>query len=113
MRPIHAAFLLGPLLPLLVAIDLHAGSAPATNPIGRVGWRGDGSGHYPEAAPPLAWSKSPDGKTHNILWQRRMPSYSWATPLVVGDRLFVRAEPYDLVCLDKNTGKVLWHRTHG
>jgi hypothetical protein len=87
--------------PLFGAAGLRAASAPASTP---VGWRGDGSGHYPGATPPLTWSKSSDGKTKNILWQKKMPSYSWATPLVVGDRLIVRAEPYDLVCLDKNSG---------
>ena len=78
-----------------------------------VGWRGDGTGHYPDATPPAFWSKTADGKTTNILWQKKFPHYSWASPLVVGDKLFVRSEPYDLVCLDRNSGKVLWVRAHG
>ncbi|MFI5378190.1 MAG: PQQ-binding-like beta-propeller repeat protein [Tepidisphaerales bacterium] len=77
------------------------------------GWRGDGTGHFADAKPPADWSKAADGKMRHILWQVKLPHYSWATPLIVGDRLFVRSEPYDLLCFDKNTGKLMWVRSHG
>jgi outer membrane protein assembly factor BamB len=37
-----------------------------------------------------------------------LPHRSNATPIVVGDRVFVMAEPDELLCLDKNSGKILW-----
>jgi outer membrane protein assembly factor BamB len=78
-----------------------------------VGWRGDGTGHYPDATPPTTWSRSEGGETKNILWQTKLPCYSWATPIIVGDKIFVRSEPYDLICLNKKDGKILWIRSHG
>lgn len=77
-----------------------------------IGWRGDGSGCYPGANPPTTWSRNDAGEKKNILWEVKMPCYSWAMPVIVGDRLFVRSDPYDMVCMDKNTGKLLWIRSH-
>ena len=37
-----------------------------------------------------------------------LPGRSTSTPILVGDRLFVMAEPDELLCLDKNTGRILW-----
>jgi hypothetical protein len=78
-----------------------------------VGWRGDGTGTYPDAHPPLVWSRKDTGERKNILWETKLPCYSWATPIIVGDRIYVRSEPYDLVCLHKNDGKILWIRSFG
>ncbi len=52
----------------------------------------------------------PDVKydTKNILWMTQLPGRSTSTPIVVGDQLFVLAEPDEMLCIDKNTGKVLW-----
>jgi outer membrane protein assembly factor BamB len=77
-----------------------------------VGWRGDGTGCYPNASPPIMWSRSESGEKQNILWETKLPSYSWATPLIVGDKIFVRSEPFDLICLNKTEGKILWIRSH-
>ncbi len=30
------------------------------------------------------------------------------SPVVVGDKLFLESDPHDLICMDKNSGKVLW-----
>lgn len=46
--------------------------------------------------------------TKNMVWTTELPQRSNATPIVVGDRLFVMAEPDELICLDKKTGRVLW-----
>ena len=46
----------------------------------------------------------------NIAWIAPMPGLSEATPVIVGDRIFTTAHPYNLVCVDKKTGKVLWIR---
>ena len=49
----------------------------------------------------------------NIVWVARLPERSNAPPIVVGDRLFVTAEPDELLCLDKRTGRTLWRRLSG
>jgi outer membrane protein assembly factor BamB len=46
--------------------------------------------------------------TKNILWMTPLPGRSTATPIMVGDRLFVMAEPDELLCVDKNNGHILW-----
>ena len=46
----------------------------------------------------------------NIAWMTRLPERTNACPLVVGDRIFTPAEPDELLCLDKATGKILWRR---
>ena len=53
----------------------------------------------------------PRYETKNVLWTCRLPSYSNAQPIIVGDRIFVMSESEDLVCVDKNTGKILWKRS--
>jgi outer membrane protein assembly factor BamB len=47
-------------------------------------------------------------ETRNIAWMSELPGRSTSTPIIVGERLFVMAEPDELVCLDKNTGRILW-----
>jgi hypothetical protein len=46
----------------------------------------------------------------NILWMAELPERTNASPIIVGDRIFTPAEPDELLCLDKKTGKVLWRR---
>src|SRR4051812_37465751 len=81
------------------------------SPAHPVGWRGDGTGRFPGATPPTTWSRGANGERKNILWEAKLPCYSWATPIVVGNKVFTRSEPYDLICLDKNTGRILWIRS--
>jgi outer membrane protein assembly factor BamB len=78
-----------------------------------VGWRGDGSGCYPDAKPPTVWTRRDSGERKHILWETKLPCYSWSTPIIVGDKIFVRSEPYDLICLSKKDGKILWIRSFG
>jgi RNA polymerase sigma-70 factor (ECF subfamily) len=86
--------------------------ATAAWPVGKVvGWRGDGTGRYPDANPPTTWSRTEKGEKKNIAWETKMPCYTWSTPIIVGDKIFTRSEPYDLICLDKMTGKILWIRS--
>ena len=80
-----------------------------------VGWRGDGTGRYPGAKPPLVWERRRTDRgytTTNILWSVKLPDWSVASPIVVGDRIFITAEPGDMVCLDKRTGRILWIRSN-
>lgn len=52
----------------------------------------------------------PDVKydTKNIVWMTPLPARSTSTPIMVGDKLFVLAEPDEILCIDKQSGKVLW-----
>ncbi len=54
-----------------------------------------------------------DYEEKNIAWITSMPGLSEATPVIVGDKIFTTAHPYNLVCVDKKTGKVLWIRPNG
>ena len=59
-----------------------------------------------------AFYGDPKGRfeTKNVLWTA--PLGGAAAPIIVGERMFLQSEPYDLICLDKNTGKVLWARSN-
>jgi len=70
-----------------------------------VGWRSNGESAFPEAAPPLHWSA-----TSNVVWKTKLPKWSNASPILVGQRVFVCAEPDTLLCLDKKTGAILWQK---
>src|SRR5438067_1666423 len=79
----------------------------APSPERPVGWRGDGSGRYPAAAPPLTWERKKTGNayaTKNIVWMAPLPDWGVGCPIIVGQRIFITTEVYDLVCLDKQTG---------
>ncbi len=71
-----------------------------------VGWRGDGRGQHSAAHPVTRWSAE-----ENVRWKAEVgPGHS--SPLVVGERLLVTAEPDHLVCLDAGTGRELWRKAH-
>ena len=72
-----------------------------------VGWRGDGTGRYVGAEPPVMWERT-GGAMKGILWAAPMANHSVATPIIVGDKIFVTSEPGDLVCIDKKSGRTLW-----
>lgn len=79
------------------------------------GWRNDGSGLYPDAAPPLTWHAEPGDDTDNdrsIVWKTRLSGASHATPLVAGGKVFMMCEPAELVALDADSGEVVWRRAH-
>ena len=48
----------------------------------------------------------------NIVWSAKLPERGNGAPIVVGDRLFVAADPDELLCVDKATGKILWRRVN-
>ena len=72
-----------------------------------VGWRGDGTGRYPAATPPVEWAKD-----KNIVWASKMPSWSNATPIIVGNRIYLCSEPSDIVCVSAADGKILWQKSN-
>lgn len=71
-----------------------------------VGWRGNGSGRYPSAQPAAKWSAK-----ENILWKTEVGAGS-SSPIIVGERLFITAEPDLLICLDADSGRELWRKAH-
>jgi len=50
-------------------------------------------------------------ETGNILWTTPMFQRGVGSPVVVGDNIFVTAQICNLICLDKNTGKIRWVRS--
>lgn len=80
-----------------------------------VGWRGDGSGRYPGATPPIAWERKKNGATYEtkgILWMTPLPDTGVSCPIIVGSRIYITTEISDLVCIDKASGRVLWIRSN-
>ncbi len=83
--------------------EAEAEAPPAV--VTAMGWRGDYTGHFPDARPPLRWSES-----ENLAWKRPLAARSHASPIVVGERVFCCIEPYTLACFDRRTGAPLWQR---
>lgn len=93
------------LLATVVAL-LVASAAGAENPPPEtIGWRHNGKGTFPEAHPPTDFSTE-----KNVLWKTETESWSNASPVIVGNRIFITEEPFNLVCLSADDGKVLWRR---
>lgn len=78
------------------------GSARGERP---VGWRADGTGHFPNATPPTEWS--PD---EGVLWRTALPGKSHGAPIVVGEHLYVTSDPAHLFCIRTTDGGVEWSR---
>jgi len=70
-----------------------------------MGWRGDGTGLFDDKNAPIQWSDN-----LNIVWKTPTQTWSNASPIVVGDKVFVCEEPVTVVALDRKTGKVLWRK---
>jgi outer membrane protein assembly factor BamB len=87
----------------------------APSPDRPLGWRGDGTGRYPGATPPTQWERRRSGggyAARGIAWAAPMPGGGVSCPIIVGNRIFVTAEPADLICLDKASGQILWIRSN-
>ncbi len=74
-----------------------------------LGWRGDGTGLYLNAAAPSQWDGE-EGK--NVIWRTKIGK-GQSSPVVSGGRVFVTAEPDRLLCLDRRSGKILWSAQNG
>jgi outer membrane protein assembly factor BamB len=96
------------LILILAAFTLTASAADWAN------WRGPNHNGSTEAAGlPVKFSK-----TENIAWKVAMPGPSAATPIILGDKVFVsstdpKAKELLALCLDRRTGKELWRRVVG
>jgi outer membrane protein assembly factor BamB len=75
-----------------------------------IGWRNDGTGIFPGATPPVEWSAI-DKPPKNIAWHTTVGA-SYSSPIVVGDRVFLTAEPDKLVCVARDDGQILWEKTN-
>ena len=95
--------------------NLLGSAAFRPSPQQTIGWRGDGNGRYPAAAPPLSWERKRDGNAYtakNIVWAAHLPSTGVSCPIVVGDRIFLTTEVNDLACVEKQSGRILWIRSN-
>ncbi|MFP6667611.1 MAG: PQQ-binding-like beta-propeller repeat protein [Pirellulales bacterium] len=74
-------------------------------------WRGPrGDGTSLEQAVPTQWNE-----TENISWQVEIPGIGHASPIVLGDYMFLvtcieETRERMLLCLDRRTGKTVWRR---
>jgi hypothetical protein len=46
----------------------------------------------------------------NVAWKCKLPSWSNAIPIIVGDKIFITSEPSSLICIDKTKGEILWEK---
>ena len=87
--------------------------ARASEPLPVTGYRGDRNGSYPNRSTPIQWDEA---TKKNIHWKTVLPNWCYGLPIVVGHKVFVMSEPGwksdfpELVCLDLNTGKILWQK---
>ncbi len=91
-------------------------------------WRGpDATGLSPKGNPPIKWSE-----TENIKWKIKLPGEGLSSTVIWGDKIFFQTaietnekpaktdeasekkfnvHKFDLVCVDRKTGKILWQKT--
>jgi outer membrane protein assembly factor BamB len=103
---------LAPLLALLASAAVGAASFAAEVPLGSpdfkpsverpFGFRGDGSGRFPAATPPLDWSAK-----KNVRWCTAVGK-SHSSPILTEKCVLVVSEPCLLLCLDRATGAIRW-----
>src|SRR5262245_55468647 len=93
---------------LIAALAGRAPALPGTGLRKSQGFRDDGSGRYPEVRPPLEWSA-----TEHVLWSTKIGPNKYSSPVVVDGRIFLVAEPAQLVCVDAVDGRILWQRSNG
>jgi len=72
------------------------------------GWR-SANATYPDASPPLVWGSD---EKPRVVWKTQVGK-SYSSPILVGDKVLVTAEPSLLLCLDQASGKVLWKASNG
>jgi outer membrane protein assembly factor BamB len=117
----HSRVLVAALVSLTALTGAMATASAASAPLGSpqfmpapdrpVGWRGDGTGRYPGANPPTVWERKKTGDGYamkGIVYATPMPNIGVSCPIIVGPRVFVTTESADLICLDKQTGRIAW-----
>jgi hypothetical protein len=100
-------------LAVLIALALGAQAAEPQTPESVTGYRGDRNGDYRGCTPPTTWDEA---TKKNLAWKTMLPNWCYGLPIVVGQKVLVMSEPGwksdfpELVCLDLNTGKILWQK---
>jgi outer membrane protein assembly factor BamB len=84
------------LLFYLASVSL-AQAAPSSS-----GFRGDGSGLYPESHPPAEW-----GENKNVPWRSKLGK-GYSSPVHSNGCVFVTSDPSELACVDAATGAIRW-----
>ena len=100
------------LLSVLASVNAYSNSGSDYWPT----WRGpDATGTAKNANPPLTWSE-----TENITWKVNLPGQGLSSPVVWADKIFfltaiesekAGAFKFDFVCMDRNTGDIIWQKT--
>ena len=99
----HFAFMVG-----LVSVLVLSGSLAAQHD-DWASWRGpNGNGVADGQKPPVVWDDE-----HNVVWKVAIPGRGHASPLIVGDKIFlatadVAKETQSLVCLTRDGGDQVW-----
>lgn len=128
----HSLGTLAATLAMLLLIPLADGAEPgAPAALAWPHWRGPTANGLADGDPPLTWSES-----HNVRWKTRIPGSGSATPLVIGDDVYVvtavetsrvadmppephpdaKTQPpqnefeFCLYCLDFQSGTIRWKR---
>lgn len=75
-------------------------------PVHPSGWRGDGSGRFPDASAPDVFDP---------VWRVPLRSWTMSSAMTVADRdgrrlVYTLDDPHRLVCVDATSGTVLWAR---
>ena len=80
------------------------GETPLGSPdfSGPFGFRGDGSGRFLAATPPLEWSA-----TRNLRWSVEVGA-GYASPVLAGSLVIVASEPNVLTAVGRADGRVAW-----
>lgn len=96
-----------------MALTVHAdekSDSMAVAPTDWAWWRGPNRNGVaaPDQTPPLEW-----GEEKNVVWKCAIPGRGYASPTVVGDRIFLAtadeaAQVQSVLCYDRNTGQQRW-----
>lgn len=93
---------------LLFVLVTAVGCGKTPSPAKATGWRGDGSGVYPDVTPVAEWDSD---EKKGILWKVTVGS-SFSSPVVVADRVFLTSEQEKVICVDAKAHKVLWTKNN-
>jgi outer membrane protein assembly factor BamB len=69
-------------------------------------WRNDGNGISSEKGVPVKWNA-----VENVRWRAELPDKGNGSPIIWGEKIFITqaaGEKREVVCIDRNSGKVLW-----
>jgi hypothetical protein len=65
------------------------------------GWRQNGTGMFPDAAPPADFQKP--------VWETQI-GWSYSSPVLIGSKILAVSGPDILVCVNSADGKILWKK---